>query len=77
MSSVQRTGSAIDKDETASLQRTEQIRIARKEEAEAEKQVFLDQAEAAKNCTPWGPKCQRAKDDQKATEDKLAGARAV
>ena len=77
MSSVQRTGSAIDKDETASLQRTEQIRIARKEEAEAEKQVLLDQAEAAKNCTPWGPKCQRAKDDQKATEDKLAGARAV
>jgi hypothetical protein len=29
----------------------------------------------AKNCTPWGPKCQRAKDDQARTEAKLASAR--
>jgi hypothetical protein len=77
MSSVQRTGSATDKDDAADKQRAAQILIARKEEGEAEKQKPLDQGEVAKNCTPWGPKCQKAKDDAAATEAKLSGARAV
>jgi hypothetical protein len=77
LSSIQRSGTAIDKDDVAHAQLAEQIRIAKKEEGEAEKQKLLDQGEVAKNCTPWGPKCQRAKDDQTATETKLTAARAV
>jgi hypothetical protein len=77
IASISRSGGSVDKDEIANAQLNEDIRIARAEEAEAEKQKLIDQVEVAKNCTPWGPKCQRAKDDTAATEAKLAAARAV
>jgi hypothetical protein len=76
MAAIQRNGSAVDNDDAARRQIAEQVRIARAEETEAVAQLAIDKAEVAKNCSPWGPKCQRAKDDQAATEGKLAAARA-
>ena len=73
VASVQRTSSSLNSDETSVKQRLEAIRIARSEETEATKQLVTDQTEVAKNCTPWGPKCQQAKDDQRKTETSSPG----
>lgn len=75
--SIQRTGSAVDGDETERKQVTQNIMIARLEEKEATEQLKIDKAAVSRNCNVWGPICDKAKAEQRATEAKLTAARAV
>ena len=75
--SIQRTGSSTDTDETARQQIATSKKTAEKAQAEAEAQLPIDKSAVKRNCDVWGPICDKAKADQRATEKKLADARAV
>jgi hypothetical protein len=74
---VQRTGAVVDLDEAGRQQRDIAIATASKAESEAEKQLKSDNETVKRNCDAWGPICTKAKNDQHATEAKLAAARTV
>jgi hypothetical protein len=74
---VERTGLVEDTDEASRKLRATAIAIAEEEIAEAKTQKAQDEATVARNCNVWGPICNKAKTDLRATEVKLAAARAA
>jgi hypothetical protein len=74
---VERTGLVADTDEASRKLRTMAITIAEEEIKEAKDQKVKDEDTVARNCNVWGPICDKAKADLRATEKKLAAARAT
>ena len=74
---VQRTGLVADTDEASRKDRAWAITTAQEVIAEAKAQIVKDQTAIDANCRIWGPICDKAKADRRATEQKLAEGRGI
>jgi hypothetical protein len=72
---VERTGLVEDTDEASRKLRATAIAVGEEEIKEAKEQKIKDEDTVARNCNVWGPICDKAKADLRATEKKLATAR--